>query len=261
MNYISSRGEVFDLPPVSHPWLRGDGIFETLKTEDGKVFFLRRHMARAIASASKLHFKKMPSPKIESDINSLLERTHFERGRLRVTIFPDGEYLISHEEAPLRNMPHKILVSPVKKYSQSMLSGIKSLSYGESAAGMRLASASNCDDLLYFNERNEVVEFGLANILVEKNGIFHTPPLKSGALAGIVREVLLEWFGNIRESTMLSEAIRDADGIYLISSLREIVLVSEVHWQNGEVNRYRFSAEAEKLRTQYLINSRSNPNS
>ena len=140
-----------------------------------------------------------------------------------------------------------------------MLSGIKSLSYGESAQGMRLAAQKGCDDLLYFNEKNEVVEFGLANILIEREGKFLTPTLESGALAGVVRGILLEWFSSISEAVLTREDLKAADGVYVISSLREIVLVSELHWQNGDIDKYRISADAEKLRTQYLINSRSNP--
>jgi branched-chain amino acid aminotransferase len=142
-----------------------------------------------------------------------------------------------------------------------MLSGIKSLSYGESAQGMRLAAQKGCDDLLYFNEKNEVVEFGLANILIERDGKFFTPTLESGALAGVVRGILLEWFSSISEAVLTREDLKAAEGVYVISSLREIVLVSELHWQNGDIDKYRISADAEKLRTQYLINSRSNPNS
>ena len=265
MNYIYSRtssdGEETTLPFTAHPWLRGDGIFETIKTEFGQPFFLNRHLARAVGASTTLRFIPFNMAALRDHINILLARTPLERGRLRITIFSDGEYLITHEESPLRVHPHKMLVSPFKKYSHSMLSGIKSLSYGESAQGMRLATQKGCDDLLYFNEKNEVVEFGLANILIEREGKFLTPTLESGALAGVVRGILLEWFSSISEAVLTREDLKAADGVYVISSLREIVLVSELQWQNGEIDKYRISADAEKLRTQYLINSRSNPNS
>ena len=259
-NYVFSAGENFSLPATGHTWLRGDGIFETIKTENGQPFFLNRHIERAIDSTNRLKFALVNWAQLREDIDSLLLKLPLVRGRLRFTIFADGTYLITHEDAPARTAPHKMLVSPVKKYSSSMLSGIKSLSYGESAAGMRIAASKGCDDLLYFNERNEVSEFGLANLLIESDGKFFTSSLSSGCLPGIVRGIFLEWF-SVTEKVLFKEDLKSADGLYVLSSLREMVLVSELHWQNGDVSKYRISAEAEKLRTQYLINSRSTPNS
>ena len=48
MNYLYSGhpdGE-FNLPAIGHPLLRGDGLFETIKSENGSLFFLDRHLER-----------------------------------------------------------------------------------------------------------------------------------------------------------------------------------------------------------------------
>ena len=50
MNYLHSKdptGELH-LAATSHPWLLGDGIFETLKSEFGSLFFLDRHIKRLL---------------------------------------------------------------------------------------------------------------------------------------------------------------------------------------------------------------------
>lgn len=53
MNEFWSGGE-FTLPATAHPWLRGDGIFETIKTSRGSAHFLSRHLARLERSALAL---------------------------------------------------------------------------------------------------------------------------------------------------------------------------------------------------------------
>jgi len=264
VNYLHSKdptGELH-LAATSHPWLLGDGIFETLKSEFGSLFFLDRHIKRLLNSAKELLFEEIDEDLLRQRIEILRSRTAgFERGRFRISLFSNGEYLLSHESAPLRIAPQKLLLSPKLRFSGSFLTGKKSMSYGEASAGLRLAKKHHCDDLIFFNERDEVVETGTANLLLETRGTFITPAVESGCLPGIVRGVLLDWFKDVKEATITIDDLKDASGLFVISSLREIDLVTELHDLNGFMQKYQISAAAEKLRADYLINSRSIPNS
>ena len=73
--------------------------------------------------------------------------------------------------------------------------------------------------------------------------------------------MLLDWFKDVKEATITIDDLKDASGLFVISSLREIDLVTELHDLNGFMQKYQISAAAEKLRADYLINSRSIPNS
>jgi len=264
MNYFYSahpEGD-FNISPTQHPWLRGDGVFETIKSESGQLFFLDRHLNRLVEGATALLFVMPDFDVLRQSIADLVIRTAgIERGRFRITLFSHGEFLLTHESAPLRVGPQKLMVSPSLRYSSTALTGRKSLSYGEGSYGVRLAEKNGCDDLLYINERREVVETGLANILVEKRGAFSTPDLASGCLPGIVRGVLLDWFKEVREESLTLDDVKSATGLYILSSMREIDLVTELRHSDGTVQRFGISAVAEKLRADYLINSRSTPNS
>lgn len=264
MNYFYSahpEGE-FNISPTQHPWLRGDGIFETIKSENGQLFFLDRHLNRLIEGARALLFTVPDLGAIRQAVIDLVTRTAgIERGRFRITLFSHGEFLLTHENAPIRVAPQKLIVSPLVRYSATALTGRKSLSYGEGSFGVRLAEKSGYDDVLYFNERGEVVETGLANILLEKRGSFSTPQVASGCLPGIVRGVLLDWFKEVKEETLVLDDLKSATGLYILSSMREIDLVTELRHLDGTVQRFSISAAAEKLRADYLINSRSTPNS
>ena len=260
--YSASPDNHFLIPPINHPWLRGDGIFETIKSENGVLFFLDRHILRMGTSAKQLQFDEMNFSSIRDEIDKLLARTSaITRGRFRITLFPDASFLLSHEDAPLRTSPQKLFLSPKVRYSDSFLTGKKSLSYGEGSYGIRFARSKGCDDLLFLNENDEVVETCLANILVEHRGAFITPNLESGCLPGIVRGVLLDWFKDVKESVITLEDIKSATGLYVLSSMREIDLVTELHFSSGAHQKFQISANAEKLRADYLINSRSLPNS
>lgn len=246
------------LPATAHPWLRGDGLFETIKTEEGKIFFLDAHLERLKISSQSMLFERAPIEEISMRAKELVERTAgIERGRLRLTLFPDSTFLITHEDSPLSTAPQKLFLSEKVRYSSSFLSGHKSISYGEASLAARIAKTHGCDDLLFLNEHEEIVETGMANILLEDRGVFYTPPLNSGCLSGIVRSTLLSWFNEVQEKTITLDDISQASGLYIISSLREIDLVSELRSADGLMRKFKISATAEKLRTDYLINSRS----
>jgi len=81
----------------------------------------------------------------------------------------------------------------------------------------------NCfDDAIFVNERGEVMESALANLLYAKDGQWFTPDLNSGCLPGVIRALLIENFGVI-EKPLLGEELESVEGLALTSSVREIV--------------------------------------
>lgn len=81
------------------------------------------------------------------------------------------------------------------------------------------ASRPDADDVLLLNERGEVTESTIANVVAEIDGVRWTPPLDAGLLPGVFRAALLS-FGEIRERTLTPDDLRAADGIWLINSVR-----------------------------------------
>jgi para-aminobenzoate synthetase / 4-amino-4-deoxychorismate lyase len=86
-----------------------------------------------------------------------------------------------------------------------------------------LQSCSDCDDVLLWNERGELTESCIANIVVEMDGALLTPPVHSGLLAGTFRAWLLDQ-KKIREQVIKVSDLERCSGLYLINSVRK--------WQN-----------------------------
>ena len=70
------------------------------------------------------------------------------------------------------------------------------------------------------NERGELTESTIANVVLEIAGERLTPPVSAGLLPGTFRDELLER-GEIREAVITPEMLRQADGVYLINSVRK----------------------------------------
>ncbi len=69
------------------------------------------------------------------------------------------------------------------------------------------------------NQRNEVTETDIANLVYFLEGQQYTPPATSGLLPGILRQRLLDE-GQIQERVLLTEELSEVDELYLINDLR-----------------------------------------
>jgi len=75
------------------------------------------------------------------------------------------------------------------------------------------------NDVILYNERNEITESTIANIIFESNGKFYTPPVNCGLLAGTYREWLIAK-GKIEEIIIYKDQVDEFGNIYLINSVR-----------------------------------------
>jgi para-aminobenzoate synthetase / 4-amino-4-deoxychorismate lyase len=90
-------------------------------------------------------------------------------------------------------------------------------------------SCSDCDDVLLWNEREEITESSIANVVVKIGDDLFTPPRDSGLLAGTFRKWLLD-MGQIRERILKVRDLDRCSRIYLINSVRkwqDAILYSE----------------------------------
>ena len=76
--------------------------------------------------------------------------------------------------------------------------------------------------MIFFNERDEVTESRIANIVVSIDGQLFTPPVSSGLLPGTFRAELLAQ-GKIKERVITVEELKSAREFFLINSVRKWV--------------------------------------
>lgn len=83
-----------------------------------------------------------------------------------------------------------------------------------------LQASPGFDDLLLWNERGEVTESCIANIMVEMEGRWFTPPIQCGLLPGVYRAHLLA-SGQIEERVIHLDELKQCTSLMLINSLRK----------------------------------------
>ena len=81
------------------------------------------------------------------------------------------------------------------------------------------ADFPDADDVILWNERGEVTESCVGNVVTRRDGRWVTPPVECGLLAGTFREHLLET-GMIVEAVIPVDELKSAGEIFLINSVR-----------------------------------------
>ncbi|PWQ92378.1 aminodeoxychorismate synthase component I [Leucothrix pacifica] len=81
-------------------------------------------------------------------------------------------------------------------------------------------------DVLFLNEQGNIAEASRHNLFIEKGGVLFTPPIKDGALPGVMRsDLLASQQHHVIEQSLSLEDITSADHVYLSNSVRGLVEV------------------------------------
>jgi para-aminobenzoate synthetase/4-amino-4-deoxychorismate lyase len=89
------------------------------------------------------------------------------------------------------------------------------------------------DDAVFLNEKQQVTECAIQNLLMEKDGQLLTPALECGLLPGVFRQFLLSKCQEVQEEVLSAEELFSADRIFALNSVRGLRPVKEI--DGGEV--------------------------
>jgi branched-chain amino acid aminotransferase len=113
-----------------------------------------------------------------------------------------------------------------------MFAGTKILSWAMNLTWLEIAQQRGFDEVLLLNERGEVAECTSANIFVANANEVWTPPLSSGCLPGITREILLNETLvpgiRVREHVFMPADLESADEVFITSTTRNLLPVRHI---------------------------------
>lgn len=234
-------GELIDRTDASvsvldHGFTVGDGVFETLRTTPHGAFALTRHLTRLAASARAIGLVEPDDDVIRQAVAEVFDFNAEDlvlAGRLRITytagVAPLGSDrgsavpTVVVAAAPSNPWPAttSVVTVPWTRNERSAVAGVKSTSYAENVVALAWAHERGASEALFANGRDELCEGTGTNVFVVVDGRVLTPPLTSGCLAGITRELVMEWFG-AREEVLPISVLADADEVFVTSSTRNV---------------------------------------
>ncbi|MCM3609917.1 aminodeoxychorismate synthase component I [Planococcus sp. MERTA32b] len=192
-------------------------LLESLKLENGIYPLQSYHMKRLLDSAAYFNF-----PADEAAITTSLAELaeEFPQGifKVRLLLSRTGEFKREAQSTEAITEPVNCTLAPSAIDSKNPFLYHKTTyrQVYEKAAKTMPAEAFS---VLLWNERQELTEFAIGNLAVEKDGEFFTPPVSCGLLAGTFRQQLLD-AGEIKEKIIRKDELGDYDAVWFINSVR-----------------------------------------
>lgn len=232
------RDEV-SLDPDDVGFARGDGLFETLRVDEGIARDIGAHLDRLEEGLGRIDLA-LPEERgdLELAIGAVAEKAPRPVARMRVTVSRGAPgaaptwlvtaqpYIPLHEQL-YREGVAVVVERELRLPSAGPLAGLKSLSYQLNALASARAEAAGAFEALLLNERGTLAEGSRSNVLVVLAGSVLTPPLSDGCLPGTVRRRFIE-AGLVVERSLGLEDLAAAEELMLTSSLLGVLPVSRI---------------------------------
>ena len=221
-----------------HAVVVGDGVFETMRIVDGAAFALSRHLRRLDRSASGLGLDEPDEDRIQAAVGEVLAADP-SAGLLRITWSSGagpwgsgrgggpGTLVVGTGPGNVWPPAERVHLVPWRRNEHGPLVGLKTTSYAENVMALTTAKRVGCSEALFANTAGHLCEGTGTNVFLVIEGVLVTPPLSSGCLAGVTRELVME-LADVVERDIDPAELGSADEAFLTSSTRDVSPISAV---------------------------------
>ncbi len=253
--YVNGRFVAKEKALVSvfdHGFLYGDGIYETLRSYQGKIFLLSKHLARLKQSAEAISLSlPLPLEKIGDALKEALTVNKVREAYLRIQISRGaGEIGLDPALCPAPTMV--IVTRPFKDYPQehyekgvtlalvrtrrnhplALSPTIKSTNFLNNILAKIESIKAGAYEGIMLNWEGKVAEGTISNIFVVRKGVLMTPDLETGILEGVTRDLVLHLARKagiaVNEAPLHPKDVLRADECFITNTTVEVMPVRAV---------------------------------
>ena len=183
--------------------LRGIGVFDLLRTYNGKPLFLKEHVDRLLNSVREINLAVPWSHEhIVETVLETLKRNSVDEANIRIIITggsspdfitPAGKPRLIILVTPLPKLPqwwHEKGVKVITMRSARRIPGAKSIDYLPASIALREAESRNAIEVIYLDADDNALEGTTSNLFAFYGDTLATPG--EGVLSGITRKAVLE---------------------------------------------------------------------
>ncbi len=249
--FLLHNGEIREasdrlLSPGQVGLLNGWGVFSTIRVIDGVLFAFERHWGRMRRDASlmRIPFPKRPE-ELEEGLLRLVEANKAADATLRVAVIRnrgglweapglERDYDMVAFTTDVRRWGPGVRLGLVRngRHAASPFAGTKILSWSHNLVWLEEAESRGLDEVILLNEHGQVSECTSANVFISQGRSIWTPPLSSGCLPGITRQLLLDEIHvegiSIGEKELTPKDLEEADEVFITSTTRGLLPVLEI---------------------------------
>ncbi len=234
------------LSPLQAGLLTGLGVFTTLRLYRGQPFRFDLHWHRMARDAGRLDVPLCyQEPEVRRAIVELASANGRVEGAARVSFIKNSGGLWTPPPGhpptdlvaftyELREWPavHRLRLQPNGIFAAGVYAGAKMLSWAPNTAFFDKARAEGFDDALLLNEKGQLAECTSANIFLVRGNQVFTPPVSSGCLEGVTRDILFAIAPTIgvkiAEQDLTVDDLSSAEEFFISSTTREAAAVGHI---------------------------------
>jgi para-aminobenzoate synthetase/4-amino-4-deoxychorismate lyase len=219
----TAGGEYAELQTKSRFLIRQPADFdllETMRLENGRYYLLDRHLARLLQSADYFGFR-LDDSEVAQRLDALAGSLQDGRFRVRLAVSRTGKVCVDSSAVGLVTEWHARLADgPVDELDPFLFHKTTHRAvYDRHRAGF-----GPTDDALLWNQRGEVTEFTLGNLMYELDGQLYTPTRECGLLNGTLRAEMLEQ-SSITERRLPVGELASCAALWHLNSVRLVTPV------------------------------------
>jgi branched-chain amino acid aminotransferase len=235
-----------------HGLLYGDGVFEGIRSYNGRVFRLDKHVRRLFDSANGIRLEIPLTPQAVGDaVVGTLQANGMKDAYIRVVVTRgEGTLGLDPNRCPKPNMfiiTDKIVLYPQELYENGLeIITASTMRNHPNAVNPRLKSLNYLNNILakieaidagtleavMLNHLGYVAECTGDNIFIVRDGRLFTPPIAAGILEGITRDEILDIARaarlEVREENLTRQDLYVADECFLTGTAAEVVPVVRI---------------------------------
>ncbi len=235
-----------------HGFLYGDGIYETMRAYGGKLFLLKKHLARLKHSADAISLKlPLPLDKIGDALNEALSinklqeayvRLHLSRGpgeigldpalcvapTMVIVAKPFHDYPAAYYEQGVS----VAIVTTRRNHPLALPPSVKGTNFLNNILAKIEAIQDGAYEGIMLNWEGYVAEGTISNIFMVRKGVLYTPHLDTGILEGVTRDLVLRLAKRkkipVREVMLRPKNIMSSNECFITNTTMEIMPVTTI---------------------------------
>jgi branched-chain amino acid aminotransferase len=224
------KEEELQVSAFGDAFMYGYGVYETLRTYQGKIFRLAEHVERLFVSAHLIGMIiKHPAEKIIQFTNQALEKSGLTEARIKIVL----------TEKDLIIWPQKLMLRPPEWYQtgikivtlkiERIMPEAKSNNALSFVLGQKQAQKHQVYETLLIDEEGFAREGSISNLFWIKDQVLYTT--QNRILKGITRNVILDQakeLMEVKEKDELLSNIFKADEVFITNTTSEILPVVQI---------------------------------
>ena len=238
------------IPVLDRGFLFGDSCYEVVRTVADIPFGWPEHWARLCMSAEAIQMRlDLDEATIARRIAGTLAAAAHGDSYVRLIVTrgtaeapnidfayapgPPRWVVIVRPLVAMTGKPSRLwIVDRLRNDRRALDPATKSGNYLNNVLGLAEAKARGATDCVMRNGAGFITEASTSNLLAPIDGVWCTPPLDAGILAGVTRAHLLEFLPRqgerVEERPLTASDLQEADELFLSSSLRDIAPVTHL---------------------------------